>query len=141
MPVNSTGQFEMRRQGSELFLEGALSPPCQRMGAMVAFQCFEDFKRNFDEVISSFADPLLESPLFSEACPSLYEEDNCKNMRENPIHIINVSIKSADTENDDALVTAFAAFAQSKKVLLFEHGIRRITFLVAQRVRCFYKTI
>nr|XP_023857625.1 acetyl-CoA carboxylase 2-like isoform X1 [Salvelinus alpinus] len=133
MPVNSTGQLEMRRQGSELFLEGALSPPCQRMGAMVAFQCFEDFKRNFDEVISSFADPLLESPLFSEACPSLYEEDNCKNMRENPIHIINVSIKSADTENDDALVTAFAAFAQSKKVLLFEHGIRRITFLVAQR--------
>eukprot|EP00063_Salmo_salar_P052735 XP_014027570.1 PREDICTED: acetyl-CoA carboxylase-like isoform X2 [Salmo salar] len=133
MPVNSTGQFEMRRQGSELFLEGALSPPCQRMGAMVAFQCFEDFKRNFDEVISSFADPLLESPLFSEACPSLYEEDNCKNMRQNPIHIINVSIKSADTENDDALVTAFAAFAQSKKVLLFEHGIRRITFLVAQR--------
>uniref|UniRef100_A0A8C7KY37 acetyl-CoA carboxylase n=1 Tax=Oncorhynchus kisutch TaxID=8019 RepID=A0A8C7KY37_ONCKI len=66
-----------RRQGSELFLDGAFSPPCQRMGAMVAFQCFEDFKRNFDEVISSFADPLLESPLFPEACPSLYEEDNC----------------------------------------------------------------
>ncbi|CAB1319436.1 unnamed protein product [Coregonus sp. 'balchen'] len=114
MPVNSAGQFEMRRQGSELFLEGALSPPCQRMGAMVAFQCFKDFKRNFDEVISSFADPHQESTLFSEACPSLYEEDNCKNMRENPIHIINVSIKSADTENDDALVTAFATFAQSK---------------------------
>uniref|UniRef100_A0A674A5U6 Acetyl-CoA carboxylase beta n=1 Tax=Salmo trutta TaxID=8032 RepID=A0A674A5U6_SALTR len=133
MPVNSVGQFEMRRQGSELFLDGAFSPPCQRMGAMVAFQCFEDFKRNFDEVISSFADPLLESPLFPEACSSLYEEDNCKNMKENPIHIINVSIKSADTEDDDTLVTAFAAFAQSKKVLLFEHGIRRITFLVAQR--------
>ncbi|XP_064793859.1 acetyl-CoA carboxylase-like isoform X4 [Oncorhynchus masou masou] len=133
MPVNSVGQFEMRRQGSELFLDGAFSPPCQRMGAMVAFQCFEDFKRNFDEVISSFADPLLESPLFPEACSSLYEEDTCKNMKENPIHIINVSIKSADTEDDDTLVTAFAAFAQSKKVLLFEHGIRRITFLVAQR--------
>ncbi|CAB1321598.1 unnamed protein product [Coregonus sp. 'balchen'] len=115
MQVNSVGQFEMRRQGSELFLDGALSPPCQRMGAMVAFQCFEDFKRNFDEVISSFADPLQESPLFPESCSSLYEEDNCKqNMRENPIHIINVSIKSADTEDDDTLVTAFAAFAQSK---------------------------
>ena len=35
-------------------------------------------------------------------------------MKENPIHIINVSIKSADTEDDDTLVTAFAAFAQSK---------------------------
>lgn len=39
-------------------------------------------------------------------------------MRENPIHIINVSIKSADTEDDDALVTAFSDFAQSKVSLL-----------------------
>ncbi|KAI5088493.1 acetyl-CoA carboxylase 2 isoform X3 [Silurus meridionalis] len=98
-------EFEsMQRQGSELFLEGALSPPCQRMGVMVAFQCFEDFKRYFDE-----------------------------NMRENPIHIINISIKSADTEDDDALVTAFSEFAQSKKLVLYEYGIRRITFLVAQK--------
>uniref|UniRef100_A0A4W5MP34 acetyl-CoA carboxylase n=1 Tax=Hucho hucho TaxID=62062 RepID=A0A4W5MP34_9TELE len=111
--------------GSELFLDGAFSPPCQRMGAMVAFQCFEDFKRNFDEVISSFADPLLESPLFPEACSSLYEEDNCKNMMENPIHIINVSIKSADTEDDDTLVTAFAAFAQSK----VSNGVKKTTSL------------
>uniref|UniRef100_A0A667YI67 acetyl-CoA carboxylase n=1 Tax=Myripristis murdjan TaxID=586833 RepID=A0A667YI67_9TELE len=133
VPMNSSGQLEMRRQSSELFLEGALSPPCQRMGAMVAFECFDDFKKNFDEVISSFADPLLESPLFSEVCSSLYDEDNCKNMRENPIHIINVSIKSADTEDDDALVTAFTAYAQSKKALLFEYGIRRITFLIAQK--------
>lgn len=35
-------------------------------------------------------------------------------MRDNPIHIINVSIKSADTEDDDTLVTEFTAFAQSK---------------------------
>ncbi|XP_030647474.1 acetyl-CoA carboxylase 2 [Chanos chanos] len=131
--VSSSTQFEMKRQGSELFLEGALSPPCQRMGAMVAFQCFEDFKRSFDEVISCFADPLMESPLFSEACSSLYDEENSKNMRENPIHILNVSIKSADTEDDDALVTAFSTFAQSKKDLLYEYGIRRITFLIAQK--------
>ncbi|KAJ8379366.1 hypothetical protein SKAU_G00001440 [Synaphobranchus kaupii] len=132
VPVSSN-QFEIRRQGSELFLEGALSPPCQRMGAMVAFQCFEDFKRNFDEVISSFADPLLESPLFTEACSTLYDEENCKNMKENPIHILNVSIKNADTEDDDKLVTVFSTYAQSKKAILFEHGIRRITFLVAQK--------
>ncbi|KAM6965705.1 acetyl-CoA carboxylase 2 [Aplochiton taeniatus] len=132
-PMGSSAQLEMRRQGSELFLEGALSPPCQRMGAMVAFQCFEDFKRNFDDIISSFADPLLECPLFSEACSSHYEEDNCKSMKENPIHIINVSIKTADTEDDDALVQAFTAFAQSKKAVLFEYGIRRITFLIAQK--------
>uniref|UniRef100_A0A8C2F1L7 acetyl-CoA carboxylase n=1 Tax=Cyprinus carpio TaxID=7962 RepID=A0A8C2F1L7_CYPCA len=93
VPVNDTGEFQtMRRQGSELFLEGALSPPCQRMGAMV-------------------------------------------NMKENPIHIINVSIKQADTEDDDALVIDFTAFANSKKTLLYEYGIRRITFLVAQKIQ------
>ncbi|XP_070759737.1 acetyl-CoA carboxylase 2 isoform X2 [Enoplosus armatus] len=133
VPVSGSGQFKMRRQSSELFMEGALSPPCQRMGAMVAFQCFDDFKRNVDEVLSSFAEPLLESAPFSESCSILYEEENFKNTRENPIHIINVSIKTADTEDDDALVTAFTAFAQSKKAVLFEYGIRRITFLIAQK--------
>ncbi|XP_018523999.1 acetyl-CoA carboxylase isoform X2 [Lates calcarifer] len=133
VPMNGSGQFKMRRQGSELFLEGAFSPPCQRMGAMVAFQCFDDFRRNFDEVLSSFAEPLLESTPFSESCSSLYEEENFKNTRENPIHIINVSIKTADTEDDDALVKAFTAFAQSKRAVLFEYGIRRITFLIAQK--------
>eukprot|EP00066_Takifugu_rubripes_P024799 XP_011614065.1 PREDICTED: acetyl-CoA carboxylase 2 isoform X2 [Takifugu rubripes] len=133
VPVSGPGQFEMRRQSSELFLDGALSPPCQRMGAMVAFQCFDDFKRNFDEVLSSFAEPLLESASFSDSCSGLYDKENFKNKRENPIHIINVSIKTADTEDDDALVTALTAFAQSKKAVLFEYGIRRVTFLIAQK--------
>ncbi|KAM7017859.1 acetyl-CoA carboxylase isoform 2-T4 [Tautogolabrus adspersus] len=133
VPVSGSCQFQIRRQSSELYLEGAFSPPCQRMGAMVAFQCFDDFKRNVDEVLSSFAEPLLETAPFSESCSSLYEEENFKNIRENPIHIINVSIKTADTEDDDDLVTAFTAFAQSKKAVLFEYGIRRITFLIAQK--------
>ncbi|XP_068461041.1 acetyl-CoA carboxylase isoform X2 [Clinocottus analis] len=132
VPVSGSSHFIMRRQSSELFLEGAFSPPCQRMGAMVAFQCFDDFKRNFDEVLTSFAEPLLETAPFSESCSSLFEED-FKNTRENPIHIINVSIKTADTEDDDALVTAYTAFAQSKRAVLFEYGIRRITFLIAQK--------
>lgn len=42
-----------------------------------------------------------------------------QNTRENPIHIINVSIKTADTEDDDALVTAFTAFAQLKVSFIF----------------------
>ncbi|XP_056601991.1 acetyl-CoA carboxylase isoform X2 [Triplophysa dalaica] len=132
VPVSGSGE-SMRRQGSELFLEGALSPPCQRMGAMVAFNSFDHFKRCFDEVIFCFADPPCESSLFSETFSSFSDEDSCKNMKENPIHIINVSIKQADTEDDDALVSAFTTFAQSKKNLLHEYGIRRITFLIAQK--------
>ncbi|TRY55633.1 hypothetical protein DNTS_008834, partial [Danionella cerebrum] len=134
VPVNDTGDFPaMRRQGSELFLEGALSPPCQRMGAMVAFHSFDHFKRCFDEVICRFVDPLCESSLFSDGCSNFCDGESCKNMKENPIHIINVSIKQADTEDDDALVAAFTAFAHSKKTLLYEYGIRRVTFLVAQK--------
>ncbi|XP_068167308.1 acetyl-CoA carboxylase isoform X2 [Antennarius striatus] len=133
LTVSRSGQLKLRRQSSELFLDGTLNPPCQRMGAMVAFQCFDDFKRNFDEVLSSFVEPLLESTMVSEVCSSLYEEETIRNTRENPIHIINVSIKTADTEDDNALVTAFTSFAQSKRAILFDHGIRRITFLVAQK--------
>uniref|UniRef100_A0A3B5MTG1 acetyl-CoA carboxylase n=1 Tax=Xiphophorus couchianus TaxID=32473 RepID=A0A3B5MTG1_9TELE len=126
------GQFKVQRQSSELLMDGAFSPPCQRMGAMVAFQCFDDFK-NFDEVLSSFAEQLVEGASFLESCSSFYEEENMKNNRENPIHIINVSIRTADTEDDDALVKAFTAFAQSKKAILFEYGIRRMTFLITQK--------
>ncbi|XP_056313479.1 acetyl-CoA carboxylase isoform X2 [Danio aesculapii] len=134
LPVNDSGEFPaMRRQGSELFLEGALSPPCQRMGAMVAFHSFDHFKRCFDEVICRFVDPLCESSLFFDGCSTFCDGESCKNMKENPIHIINVSIKQADTEDDDALVTAFTAFAYSKKSLLYDYGIRRVTFLVAQK--------
>ncbi|XP_042344465.1 acetyl-CoA carboxylase isoform X2 [Plectropomus leopardus] len=133
VPMSGSGHFKMRRPSSELCLEGAFSPPCQRMGAMVAFQCFDDFRRNFDEVLTSFAELLLECAPFSDSCSSLYEEESFKNTRENPIHIINVSIKTADTEDDDALVTAFTAFAQSKRAVLFEYGIRRITFLIVQK--------
>uniref|UniRef100_A0A096M0T2 acetyl-CoA carboxylase n=1 Tax=Poecilia formosa TaxID=48698 RepID=A0A096M0T2_POEFO len=130
--LDSAGFIHVK-QSSELLMDGALSPPCQRMGAMVAFQCFDDFKRNFDEVLSSFAEQLVEGASFLESCSSFYEEENMKNNRENPIHIINVSIKTADTEDDDALVKAFTAFAQSKKAILFEYGIRRMTFLITQK--------
>ena len=37
-----------------------------------------------------------------------------QNSRDNPIHIINVSLKNAETEDDDALVKDFADFTQSK---------------------------
>lgn len=40
--------------------------------------CFFFFCRNFDEVLSSFAEPLMESASFSESCSGLYEEENIK---------------------------------------------------------------
>lgn len=129
LPVSAT-HLELNRQSSELFMDSGFSPLCQRMGVMVAFDKFEDFTRNFDEVISCFADP---PPLFSEARSTFYDEEDNKSIREEPIHILNVAIKSADQMEDEELGTMFKTFSQSKKNILVDYGLRRITFLIAQQ--------
>uniref|UniRef100_A0A8C0X7X8 acetyl-CoA carboxylase n=1 Tax=Castor canadensis TaxID=51338 RepID=A0A8C0X7X8_CASCN len=91
-----------------------------------------DFTRNFDEVISCFANVPTDTPLFSKARTSLYTEDDSKNLREEPIHILNVAIQCADHLEDEALVPIFRTFVQSKKHILVDYGLRRITFLIAQ---------
>ncbi|KAG8455711.1 hypothetical protein GDO86_001775 [Hymenochirus boettgeri] len=132
LPISAT-HLEINRQSSELFMDSGFSPLCQRMGVMVAFNKFEDLTRNFDEVISCFADPPLECPLFSEARSTFYDEEDNKSIREEPIHILNVAIKSADHMEDEELVSVFRAFSQSKKNILVDYGLRRITFLIAQQ--------
>ncbi|KAM9329623.1 acetyl-CoA carboxylase 2 isoform 2-T2 [Gastrophryne carolinensis] len=132
LPISAT-HLEMNRQSSELFMDNAFSPLCQRMGVMAAFDKFQDFTRNFDEVISCFADPPLNSPLFSEARSTFYDEEDNKSIREEPIHILNVAIKSADHVEDENLVSMFRTFCQSKSNILVDYGLRRITFLIAQK--------
>ncbi|XP_073438704.1 acetyl-CoA carboxylase 2 isoform X1 [Dendrobates tinctorius] len=129
LPISAT-HLELNRQSSELFMDSGFSPLCQRMGVMVAFDKFEDFTRNFDEVISCFADP---PPLFSEARSTFYDEEDNKNICEEPIHILNVAIRSAERMEDEELVTTFRTFSQSKKNILVDYGLRRITFLIAQQ--------
>uniref|UniRef100_A0A8C5T0B0 Acetyl-CoA carboxylase beta n=1 Tax=Laticauda laticaudata TaxID=8630 RepID=A0A8C5T0B0_LATLA len=124
----------LARHSTELFMDSGFSPLCQRMGAMVAFDRFEDFTRNFDEVISCFAEPPMESPLFSEVRSTFYDEDDNKNVREEPIHILNVAVRWADHQEDEELVPIFRAFAQSKNNILVDYGLRRITFLITQQV-------
>ncbi|XP_077165163.1 acetyl-CoA carboxylase 2 isoform X1 [Paroedura picta] len=132
VPV-SISNPDLARHSTELFMDSGFSPLCQRMGAMVAFDRFEDFARNFDEVISCFADPPLESPLFSEVRATLYDEEDAKSVREEPIHILNVAIRWADRFEDEELVPVFRAFAQSKNSILVDYGLRRITFLITQQ--------
>uniref|UniRef100_A0A8C4UAA5 acetyl-CoA carboxylase n=1 Tax=Falco tinnunculus TaxID=100819 RepID=A0A8C4UAA5_FALTI len=127
---------DLDRHSTELFMDSGFCPPSQRMGAMVAFDRFEDFTRwgNFNEVISCFANPPSESVLFSEARATIYEEEDTKNVREEPIHILNIALRWADCMEDEKLVPIFRAFAQSKKNVLVDCGLRRITFLIAQQV-------
>uniref|UniRef100_A0A674K9S8 acetyl-CoA carboxylase n=1 Tax=Terrapene triunguis TaxID=2587831 RepID=A0A674K9S8_9SAUR len=92
-----------------------------------------DSARNFDEVISCFANPPSESPLFSEARSTLYEVEDNKNIQEEPIHILNTAIRWAGHLEDEELVPVFRTFAQSKKNILVDCGLRRITFLIVQK--------
>ncbi|XP_056677579.1 acetyl-CoA carboxylase 2 isoform X2 [Monodelphis domestica] len=131
LPVSVTNP-DLLRHSTELFMDSGFSPLCQRMGAMVAFHRFEDFVRNFDEVISCFANLAKESPLFSEARSMMYSEEDCKCIKDEPIHILNVAVQCADHLEDDELVPVFRTFVQSKKHVLVEYGLRRITFLIAQ---------
>ena len=52
------------------------------------------FCRDFDEVLSSFVEPLLESTSFSESCSGLYEEDNFKESV-GRVKVVDVDISSA----------------------------------------------
>ncbi|XP_063081855.1 acetyl-CoA carboxylase 2 isoform X4 [Cavia porcellus] len=128
----SVSNPDLLRHSTELFMDSAFTPLCQRMGAMVAFRRFEDFTRNFDEVISCFANVPKDIPVFSKVRTTLYSEDDYKSLREEPIHILNVAIQCADHLEDEALVPIFRTFVQSKKNILVDYGLRRITFLIAQ---------
>uniref|UniRef100_A0A8C2FBT8 acetyl-CoA carboxylase n=1 Tax=Cyprinus carpio TaxID=7962 RepID=A0A8C2FBT8_CYPCA len=97
-------------ENHDVLLDTSFTPPCQRMGAMVSFRSFQEFTRLF---ILCFY--LLQS------------------IQDEPIHILNVAIKTDSDIDDDGLAAMFREFTQSKKSLLFEHGIRRLTFLVAQK--------
>ncbi|XP_031712887.1 acetyl-CoA carboxylase 1 isoform X3 [Anarrhichthys ocellatus] len=119
---------------SDVLLDASFTPPCQRMGAMVAFRSFQEFTRNINDVLSCFSDSPPPSPTFPEGgSPVLYGEEDNKSVLDEPIHILNVAIKTDSDIDDDGLAAVFREFTHSKKSMLFEHGIRRLTFLVAQK--------
>ncbi|XP_046694454.1 acetyl-CoA carboxylase 1 isoform X4 [Silurus meridionalis] len=119
---------------SDVLLDTSFTPPCQRMGAMVSFRSFQEFTRNINDVLSCFTDSPPTSPSFPEGGnPVLYGEEDNKSLLDEPIHILNVAIKTDSDIDDEGLAAIFREFTQSKKSMLFEHGIRRLTFLVAQK--------
>ncbi|XP_043910511.1 acetyl-CoA carboxylase 1 isoform X2 [Protopterus annectens] len=130
--LNNYGMYHVASV-SDVLLDTSFTPPCQRMGAMVSFRTFDDFVRIFDDIMNCFSDSPPQSPTFPEAGhTSLYDEDT-KGANDEPIHILNVAIKTDGDIDDDGLAAIFREFTQQKKGVLFDHGIRRLTFLVAQK--------
>uniref|UniRef100_A0A665X8A4 acetyl-CoA carboxylase n=1 Tax=Echeneis naucrates TaxID=173247 RepID=A0A665X8A4_ECHNA len=100
---------------SDVLLDTSFTPPCQRMGAMVAFRSFQEFTRNITDVLSCFSDSPPPSPTFPEGGnPVLYGEEDNKSALEEPIHILNVAIKTDSDIDDDGLAAMFREFTQSK---------------------------
>ncbi|XP_078663986.1 acetyl-CoA carboxylase-like isoform X7 [Branchiostoma floridae x Branchiostoma belcheri] len=139
-------------------------PPCQRMGAMVAFDSFSAFTNLFQEVMSMFRASPPPSPSFdrnsagfldtkgtsgiygsSDSLSSLNEQQGRPKASrspslaslgtagtDEPIHIVNVAIRLAQHMDSNDLSDMFKDFAQSNRSVLFDRGIRRVTFVVLQ---------
>uniref|UniRef100_A0AAR2KSB1 acetyl-CoA carboxylase n=1 Tax=Pygocentrus nattereri TaxID=42514 RepID=A0AAR2KSB1_PYGNA len=90
---------------SDVLLDTSFTPPCQRMGAMVSFRSFQEFTRCV------------------YVCSTLEE----------PIHILNVAIKTDSDIDDDGLAAMFREFTQSKVRLLTKQNIQ----LHVLPVKCF----
>ncbi|XP_078451558.1 acetyl-CoA carboxylase-like isoform X2 [Lampetra planeri] len=124
----------IRTVGSqEIITDASYTPPCQRMGAMLAFDNLEQLVQNFDEVLQCFSNwPSEGSSLTDSGCSTLYHDDS-KGVPEDPINIINVALWMEDNGVDESLADRFHRLIQSKRPMLRDHGIRRLTFLVSQK--------
>uniref|UniRef100_A0A8C0FUY7 acetyl-CoA carboxylase n=1 Tax=Bubo bubo TaxID=30461 RepID=A0A8C0FUY7_BUBBB len=91
---------------SDVLLDNSFTPPCQRMGGMVSFRTFEDFVR----YVGKGDDCLCcQLPRWAQM-----ELDKIFTAREEPIHILNVAIKTDGDVDDDGLAAMFREFTQSK---------------------------
>uniref|UniRef100_A0A671PLC4 acetyl-CoA carboxylase n=1 Tax=Sinocyclocheilus anshuiensis TaxID=1608454 RepID=A0A671PLC4_9TELE len=97
---------------SDVLLDTSFTPPCQRMGAMVSFRSFQEFTR-LVYVYSNWK--AIGKFLFS--MHSLY----CvfffvllQSIQDEPIHILNVAIKTDSDVDDDGLAAMFHEFTHSK---------------------------
>uniref|UniRef100_A0A803TGF9 Acetyl-CoA carboxylase alpha n=1 Tax=Anolis carolinensis TaxID=28377 RepID=A0A803TGF9_ANOCA len=117
----------LNRYGNSPLLEPTFRVRCI-ICCLFWFFCF----RLFDEVMGCFCDSPPQSPTFPEAGhPSLYDEDKV-GAREEPIHILNVAIKTDCDIDDEGLAAMFRDFTQSR-VSVFQDFRKQVNCEVDQR--------
>uniref|UniRef100_A0A8B9SCJ5 acetyl-CoA carboxylase n=1 Tax=Apteryx owenii TaxID=8824 RepID=A0A8B9SCJ5_APTOW len=99
---------------SDVLLDNSFTPPCQRMGGMVSFRTFEDFVRYVGK--SDYCLLHCQLPRWAQT-----ELDKIFAAREEPIHILNVAIKTDSDVDDDGLAAMFREFTQSKLYMKFHN--------------------
>uniref|UniRef100_A0A8C7N4E1 acetyl-CoA carboxylase n=1 Tax=Oncorhynchus kisutch TaxID=8019 RepID=A0A8C7N4E1_ONCKI len=121
LPTSHPNRYVHTHTVSDVLLDTSFTPPCQRMGAMVSFRSFQEFTRDIKDVMSCFSDSPPHSPSFPEggnpvfACMCLSQS-----IQDEPVHILNVAIKTDSDIDDDGLAAMFREFTQSEHENLFK---------------------
>uniref|UniRef100_A0A8C7KCS5 acetyl-CoA carboxylase n=1 Tax=Oncorhynchus kisutch TaxID=8019 RepID=A0A8C7KCS5_ONCKI len=89
LPTSHPNRYVHTHTVSDVLLDTSFTPPCQRMGAMVSFRSFQEFTR------------------FACMCLS-------QSIQDEPVHILNVAIKTDSDIDDDGLAAMFREFTQSE---------------------------
>uniref|UniRef100_A0A669PJ01 acetyl-CoA carboxylase n=1 Tax=Phasianus colchicus TaxID=9054 RepID=A0A669PJ01_PHACC len=103
LPTSHPNRSDHAFSVSDVLLDNSFTPPCQRMGGMVSFRTFEDFVRYVGKLMVLLFSLFMWHVFFK-----------LQAAREEPIHILNVAIKTDGDVDDDGLAAMFREFTQSK---------------------------
>ncbi|KAL1433606.1 hypothetical protein MTO96_012435 [Rhipicephalus appendiculatus] len=113
----------------------------QRVGIMAAFNTFEQFANDFDNLIEFFAISPNVAPrnefdfgTREHSAPSFCDNSESPVVIE-PMHILNIAIRNDIPNEDEDYAAKYYAFCQEKCAIMKERMIRRITFLILHKRR------
>ncbi|XP_075727087.1 acetyl-CoA carboxylase isoform X4 [Rhipicephalus microplus] len=113
----------------------------QRVGIMAAFNTFEQFANDFDNLIEFFAISPNVAPrnefdfgTREHSAPSFCDGNESPVVVE-PMHILNIAIRNDIPNEDEDYAAKYYAFCQEKCAIMKERMIRRITFLILHKRR------
>ncbi|CAB4030503.1 acetyl- carboxylase-like isoform X2, partial [Paramuricea clavata] len=154
-----TRVYSLSEDLHELASYSAIQDPCERTGLMAAFRTFDEFQKNFSKLMSRFESRekmknsssfpgnggapksslmkrniSLSAPSSGASLQTLWEsgdQTDAGKKYEEPVHIINIALtKSGICTRMTDCSEKLLAYLESKRPILVEKGIRRITFLV-----------
>uniref|UniRef100_A0A4W5QXT1 acetyl-CoA carboxylase n=1 Tax=Hucho hucho TaxID=62062 RepID=A0A4W5QXT1_9TELE len=99
---------------SDVLLDTSFTPPCQRMGAMVSFRSFQEFTRGtrpISRVPIIWVVTTFSLNCMTEVCLHVFVSQS---IQDEPVHILNVAIKTDGDIDDDGLAAMFREFTQSE---------------------------